>query len=422
MLGKSLGVFSMGARVALLASAPTGAPAQALAQNTVAPVAPGARLQEIDLIGRLIYDSNVTGGNAALAKTRGLSTSDEIFAPAIQFNLARPIGRETVFLQGSAGYDFHVHNTILNRENLDIRPGVLASFASCQTALTGNYSRAQSDISQLALGPGSPNVTQQRNVLEVKQISGNADCGRAIGFAPNVSASETWTSNSSPLQRFTDAQTFSGSAGLAYRRPTFGSLSVFGSYSHTDYPNRAAFAFLFPGLSTSFQTISGGVSFARAIGTRLQANASLSYTSLESGGSTSRSFSGPTFSGALSYRASSRLRASAQISRATAPSNRLNSTYAIEELYSAQIVDQVGTKWGFSGGASYGHNSYRGLVTQQLFDLTDEKTYTVFGDAVFQFTRRLSLDLNVQHSQRNANFPGLTYPDTRVGLTARATF
>lgn len=397
---------------------------QGFAQSVIPAIAPGTRSQEVDLIAALIYDTNVTGTNGTVPTSRALTKGDEIFEPAIKFDLARPLGRETVYLQGSAGYDFYARNSILNRENLDIRPGVIGQLGYCQVGLGGGYTRAQSDLNELALDPtGGRSIVQVKNVLQVEQIAANANCGRSFGLAPNASVSETWTQNSSPIQRFTNAQTFSGSAGLAYRRPTFGSLSLFGSYSHTDYPDRSAlFGFPTAGVATSFETVSGGVTYSRAIGSRLQADASISYTHVKSPGSSTGGYSGLTYSGALNYQASTRLKVSANVSRATTPSNRLNSSYAIEDLYSGQVAYQLGHRINLSGGASLAHNSYNGIPYPIGFDLTDEKLYTVFGDIEYQFARHLALGLNVQHVQREANFPGLSYPETRAGLTARATF
>ena len=400
------------------------APLESFAQSVIPAITPGTRSQEVDLIAALIYDSNVTGSDGTLPTNKPLKKGDEIFEPEITFDLIRPLGRETVYLQGSAGYDVYIRNPILNRETLDIRPGVIGQLGYCQVGLGGDYTRAQSDLSQLALDPsGGRVVIQVQNTLQVEQIAANANCGRSFGLAPNATVSETWTQNSSPIQSFTNARTFSGSAGLAYRRPTFGSLSLFGSYSHTDYPDRSGLiALLIPGVASTFETVSGGVTYTRAIGSRLQADGSISYTHLSSPGAASGSFSGITYSGSFNYQASTRLRATASVSRATTPSNRLNSTFAIEDLYSGNVSYQLGQRISVSGGGTFAHNSYNGVPYPMGLDLTDEKIYTVFGDVEYKFARHLSLGGNVQHLQRDANFPGLSYPETRAGLTVRATF
>lgn len=403
------------------------APLAVSAQSVIPVLAPGTRLQEVTLSAGVSYDSNVTGQSGAIQSPQRLTRSDEIFEPAINFNVVRPLGRETAYLQGSAGYNFYAHNSILNRENLDIRPGVLGQIGYCQVGVGGDYSRGQSDLNQLALDQttGQPAIVQVQNTVQVEQIAANANCGRSFGLAPTASASETWTQNSSLVQSYLNARTFSGSAGLAYRRPTFGSVSLFGAFSKTNYPNRAGFPGIgAAGVSTSYQTVSGGVTYARAIGSRLQTNLSVSYTSVQSPGGAARNFSGLTYSGAVDYLLSTRLRLNATASRATVPSVRLNSSYALEDLYSVNASYQLGRRISLNGGASYGHNAYNGLLNPdpRIIDITDEKLYTVTGNVDYQFARHLTLGLNVQHIQRDANLPGFTYPETRAGLTVRATF
>ena len=175
-------------------------------------------------------------------------------------------------------------------------------------------------------------------------------------------------------------------------------------------------------MSTGYETYSGGVTYTRAIGSRLQGSASISYTKLDTDGGTSGGFSGLTYSAAVSYQVSPRLVAQVLISRATVPSIRLNSTFGLDNLYSGHLSYTLTSRLVVSGGGSIAHNSYNGIPYPAGFDITDEKIYRVFGDAEYQLTRRLSLGLNAEHIEREANFPGLTYPETRVGLTARARF
>jgi hypothetical protein len=96
--------FYPAAIAATVALSPWAASAQVAAASTVAP---GERLQNVDLIADLIYSTNVAGGNAAVARQRGLtSAADEIFEPHVHLDIARPIGRETVYILGDVGYNF----------------------------------------------------------------------------------------------------------------------------------------------------------------------------------------------------------------------------------------------------------------------------------------------------------------------------
>ena len=41
-----------------------------------------------------------------------------------------------------------------------------------------------------------------------------------------------------PIERFTNSSTSSVNGGIAYRRPNFGVMTLFGTYSHTNFPDR----------------------------------------------------------------------------------------------------------------------------------------------------------------------------------------
>ena len=403
---------------AAMALSPWAAAAQASG------IAPGSSSQEFDLIADLIYSSNVTGVDATVARARGLSRSDEIFAPRLHFEVTRPLGRETAYVMGDAGYDFYAHNKGLNRENIDISPGVMGQIGPCQTGLTGEYSRAQRDLAELAAPPnGLAARLDQKDTLQVEQIGANAACVQSTGIGPSVTASQTWVQNSATIERYTDAQTFSGSAGLTYQRPVLGSVRVFGAYSHTDYPDRAGLAALVGGgVSTGYRTVSGGVSYTRSVGSRLEGSVSVSYTDLTSSGGSGPGFSGLTYSAALSYRVSSRLMTSTVISRETVPSNRLNSTYSIDKTFNVQASYDLSSRLGLAGGVSYAQDDYGQTPSPIEFDLTKQTIYTAYGSATLKLTRRFSFALDARHLQRNANFSGLSYPETRLGLTARASF
>jgi hypothetical protein len=409
------------ALAATVALTPFSAPAQV---SAAPPVAPGERAQEVDLIADLIYSSNVAGGGATVAAERGIKPSDVIFEPRVHLDIARPIGRETVYVVGDVGYDFYARNRILNRENIDIMPGVLGQIGRCQVGVSGEYSRAQRDLAELAVAPPGLSVRpDEKNTLQIEEIGGEAACVKSTGIGPSVTVSETATQNSAPLERFTDAQTLSTSGGVTYQRPVLGSVRLFGGFSQTDYPDRGALAGV-PGVGvfSKLQTVSAGATYTRAVGSRLQGSVSLSYTDLAVEGSNLAGFKGLTYSAALTYLVSSRLTTTVQIVRATTPSNRLNSAYAIDQTYSGQATYRLGSRLSLTAGGSYLQDNFNGVSSPIAFDLTEEKILTVFGTATFKLARRFSFDLNIQHLQRTANFAGFGYGDTRLGLTARATF
>ena len=163
-----------------------------------------------------------------------------------------------------------------------------------------------------------------------------------------------------------------------------------------------------PSFNAGYETYSGGISYTRPVGARLVGSASVSYTDLKISFRAIKGFTGFTYSAALTYSVSPRLTAQANIARATLPSNRLNSVFRIDEDYSGEVDYRLTKRGVVRLGASYEHDSYGGITTLAPFDLLDEKIYTGFVSAEYRLNRRLSVDLGVDQSHRDANFPGLT--------------
>ncbi|MEO9213187.1 MAG: hypothetical protein ABI242_08600, partial [Caulobacteraceae bacterium] len=320
------------------------------------------RVTTLDVIGQILYDSNVSGGNSDLAAAKGLKPADEIFAPSVNLNIVRPVGREVVFLQASAGYDFYRVNSILNRERIDLRGGVSGRVAACNATVTGDYDRFQSnlgDLSRLAV----------KNTVDHESIGLDGSCGRPIGLAPTFSVNQNWTANSSLQQSFSNSNSTTASGGLAYRRPTFGSLSVFGQYTTTTYPNRGNLIG-FPGISSGYTSWAGGLRFERRLGARIQADATLSYTSLSPDIAGTGGFKGLTYSGDITYRASRRLSGNLDFQRGPVPSNRLNSLYSLNQSLGAAVSYEAGPRVTLRLGASYVTEGYGGGLPSHFLELT----------------------------------------------------
>ena len=121
-------------------------------------------------------------------------------------------------------------------------------------------------------------------------------------------------------------------------------------------------------------------------------------------------------------RSNPRLGLSVNVARATLPSNRINSTYEIDELYSTRVDYRLTQRGSVGVGASYERQNFGVLPGIIRFDLTRETIYTGFINAEYRLNRRLSLSLNVDQSHRDADFPGLTFSDTRATLSVKTSF
>lgn len=117
---------------ALLASVSAAACATTTAHAQSAAPQPGAA-REFKIGARLgaFYDTNVSRSSVALSETRDLARADYILRPEATASIIQPLGRQVVFLNGSAGYDFYRENDNLNRRRYDITAGGAAVTGPC---------------------------------------------------------------------------------------------------------------------------------------------------------------------------------------------------------------------------------------------------------------------------------------------------
>lgn len=369
---------------------------------------------QVDLSAQVIYDDNVARSSAAAAAARGITQSDEIFEPTVALNLARVLGRESVYLRGTVGYDFYARNSVLNRETVDLSGGVNARFLRCHEAVTANYSRFQSDLADLTRGI-------VKNTRQNATVEGSVDCGGEIGLAPSASISQTWNSNSNPLEQSADSNILSVNGSLAYRRPSFGSLALFGSYSAATFPNASVIE-AGPVPNFGYKVYAGGVTLTRRLGARIEGTASLSYTVLQSTAAGAGNFHGVTYSGDLIYHASSRLYAEASISRSTVPSPRLGSNFAVDELYGLNLHYKMGSRIAFNLSGERFTSSNNQLVIGPIQDLRRQESYVVSGSGIYTLNRLISLSLTVSDTESSADVGNFNYSDQRVALGVTAHF
>ena len=160
------------------------------------PTAPATQqMVEFGVTGDVVYDSNVARSDRELAAMRGLTLSDEIFTPSAFINLALPFGRSSLFLGGSAGYDFYVNNHVLDQERISILGGGIGQFGPCHETLSGSFARSQSDLNNI-------DTLAVTNTENHESVALAATCGRATGLAPTAQVSENWEQNSAPVRQF----------------------------------------------------------------------------------------------------------------------------------------------------------------------------------------------------------------------------
>jgi hypothetical protein len=383
-------------------------------EATALSAAPTASALQVTPSVEIDYDSNIARSSREAAAARGLSLADELATPSVDFLVARQLGREILFLKGNASYLFHYHDKILDRENIDATAGINAHVARCQEVATGTESIQQSDLTD---------QTKQvvKNVINAPSVELDVDCGRAIGFAPTLSLTESWRDNSAALYKQNNSNTRGANAGISYHAPVLGSITAFGSYAQTDFTNSLILVGATPELY-SYVLYSGGVTYTRRLGARLQGSATLSYTVLDPNSSASRGFQGVTYDVTGSYQLGSKILISAVGSRATAPSSQIGGNYTVNEIYEVDFLYKTGGRISLTLTGRRKSSDYNlASGPSQLF-VTRSTTNSALASAAYALNGRIALTLTVSDDEHSANAVGASYSSTRVALGASATF
>lgn len=375
-----------------------------------------ARSLDFGLQARVEHDSNVAQSSELVAQQRGLSRSDTIFTPSLNVNALIPVGRQSVFLRGAVGYTFYDKNSQLDRARVNLTGGANGRAGPCTGAVTGGLLIGQSELTDIAL------VTSVENVQETKRIALDLSCARPTGLGVVFSASQDWTDNSVEQLFSSESERRSIMAGFSYSRPALGSITVFANHQETEYPNRL----LAVGVTDGYEMDAYGVTYSRQLGARIQGTVTAAYTTVNPAssallGAAVADFTGTTYSGNLTFRATSRLRAQANFSRAITPSVGVGKQYDVQTGYGISADYDIGSRFAVNLGMGQNESESEGVLPSSL-TLTSSRLTTVFGSVRYKQSDRISLTLNARREERKANLPQFEYSSNRIGISADVAF
>lgn len=380
-------------------------PAQAAAQDA-------DKKLSIGLHAALERDSNVSRTSDAQAAIQGLTPADTLFTPSVTVGLLMPVGRQSVFLNGSAGYSFYEKNTSLNRERLDFTGGVNSRFGPCATTVSGAYNRGLSRIDDPTL------ITTVENVQSTTSALLEVSCSRASGLGVVFNASKDWTTNDLAVMKQSDYESISLMAGISYGRPALGNVTVFVNHDQTDYTKRL--------IADGYEMNSIGVTFERKLGARIEGTVTVAYASVEQSsglpGFDGASSENTTYAASLSYRVSEKLNLQGAFDRSITPSSGIGRTYDLGTSYRISGEYALGERLALGAGYATSDLESQGVLSSPLLILTDSTTRTYYGSLRYRQSKRLSFVLNVAREERTANVPQFEYTSNRIGLTADLTF
>ena len=364
---------------------------------------------------RVEHASNMAGVSESEARARGISPDDTIYTPSLGVTVNLPVGRQVFFLTGYAGYLYHEKNTIYDSERVTVDTGVRGHVAICDVTGGLNYARALSSFDDIVLGP------TQDNIQTVKAGRIQASCARRTGIGVTASVNHEVAENDQSLLKIQDYTRTSYSAGVTYSKPRLGTLTVFGSRSKTDYDHRIPIF----GQTNGFESTSGGLTYDRHLGARIDGSVTLSYTTVDGAGAAgpgvSSDFSGFTYTLNAAYRASQRLHLDASFGRDVNPSNRFGNSYDVDTHYSLRGSYELGSRISTNLGVER-RETESGGSTIFAGNLTDSKVTVVSGGITYKMNRRIGFSLDAAHEEREANDARFEYDNTRVGISANVTY
>jgi hypothetical protein len=370
-----------------------------------------ANSTSFEALGWAEYDTNVARSSAALAAERGITPQDEIYTAAAQLKFTRILGGSFFFIRGTGGYEFYQTNSILNGEHIDLEAGAKRKFGICDVAAFGTYLRMVSNLNTLA-APISANTETDRSGLV------GTRCGKG-SLSASVSVSPHWSDNSDPSMQTSNYRSLLADASIGYSSSHLGEISVFGDFDSTIFPNR----FVSTGSSNesdAFRTYSGGIRFDRKFGSHLKLIASVSALALTPRSVNAPGFSGLAYDAEVAYTPNSRLEADISASRRVEPTDRLNVTYSVDDIYRASLGYELCRQIRFALDGRIAHESFFGAQINPHVDLTEQSIHSVSATLTYTFRPKLSVILGVTRENGEADLSAYRYDDTRLMLSLSA--
>lgn len=375
----------------------------AQAQAITPPLIEQGRRFTVEGSARVTYENRKLGGGPGAAALRGLEPEDVIYEPGLSIAAQQRLGRQLLFLRAEGSLERHERNPRLDSERALVNTGVLSRVGPCDVAGAGTYSRRRVESYELV-------VVVPKNIAE--KTSGDIQTICAFGpIRAGLSARRENLENSAQTAGYVDSTTDVLGAQVGYENATLGRISVTGQYSRVDY-DPLAVAGLPP--TPNFQAYSGGLSYKRRIGLRLDGEVSVSYTSLDSKDA-SADFDGWTANAVLNYRATSRSRIELQYDRGVRASQTASSAFSLTEMFRLTGTYSLSPRIQLQLGGQVGEDEFRGTA-MGIRQVLSEDRRSVFGSASVKVGRNIDLKLNAQRSRRDTNLPEFDERDTRVTL------
>ncbi len=396
-----------------------GVPIEAAAQSASAGSASDTRRVELTIGSRGSYDSNVRRSQQDLNGPVAEHRDDLIAEPRITMDVLLPFGRQSLFASGGMGYRFHLHNSFLDRENVNVTGGVrLRPLRPCLTTLATSIVRQQSDLANIfdALNP--------QNTETIASGSADISCATAGGLAATLGYRRTSATNSAPLRQINEYESDSVTGSIGFSRPRLGTLSLYGSYGTTRYPNRVPLNPLPDGhQGDGIQVYGAGVRYAREIGTRLTGEVSGGYMKVSPRLASVPGFKGASWAADLTYDTRNRLRASLSAARVVEASNLIGAAYSIATRWRLHADYALSPRYKLAAGVAHVRRRFEVSPLYPLPNFNSrDRTTSVYASLSAGNVGPVAIVVDAARERRKAAVPLYDYGSTRLGVTATYRF
>ena len=358
------------------------------------------------------HNSNASRSDAARAAARGLERADQRITPSIQIDLSRALGQTQVSLNGSAGYDLHARNTQLNRERVDLEFGVGRSIGPCKIDLLANAARRQSDLGDIAFVNGAISSVV-KNAETRLQYGADISCGREYGFRPTAHVDYLTARNSNILRDRAEFGQLEYRGGIEYSTPNFGRLLAFVGRRDISLLNQPAAG----GGKIGYNVTTIGARYARDIGSRLNAEATVGESKVGGGGALIRNASGVTWNVKVTAQLGERLQVTGSTGRQFTNSLSSDAAFLRSQTNQIELRYALNERMRLQAGYSNIGNRYDYASAPTGVFISRDRRKVLDAGLTYDVGRRWQFGLAGGHERRNANGRFFDF----AGTFARAT-
>lgn len=360
---------------------------------------------------RTVYDSNVLR-----FVDLGDGPRDNIrVTPGIDLDYSRLLGRVSLNISGSAGYDYNSRFKFLNQSRINFNGRVRAPVgAICSFDVTASYDRATFDLNDTQTNNTQDAVAARSTILN---YGINTACKRSAGFAPSAGFNYQKIDNSQV--RFFNNRRYTANLGLLYSKPSVGTLSANVVYTKLQRPFIAELI----GVNDDTDILSIGLGLNRAVSPRIRVNIVGGFTKAMPQRAAVRSFVGASYSGRLEWLPNSRVILTGTLGRQVTNQNGISATYVIREDYALSAGYKASAKSQITFSGSRTQRDFRGeSLTSFLEPLRADRLSSISANYSYDLTRRLRISVGASQRWRKADNPFYNYKSTVLSSSIGAHF